>query len=92
MELNSATEISTDSEFERDPVTPQFADDNKKAVNRIQVQFFPFLLFNFNKERDLQWTLFLLLPGEAGHHRQQRSSSCFAECHCAEAETNSFGI
>ncbi|XP_031626957.1 F-actin-monooxygenase Mical isoform X3 [Contarinia nasturtii] len=38
VELNSATEISTDSEFERDPVTPQYSEDNKKAINRIQVK------------------------------------------------------
>lgn len=36
MELNSATEISTDSEFERDPVTPQYSEDSKKTT-RIQV-------------------------------------------------------
>lgn len=35
VELNSATEISTDSEFERDPVTPQYSEDKK--TTRIQV-------------------------------------------------------
>lgn len=39
VELNSATEISTDSEFERDPVTPQYLEDNKKPTTRIQVNY-----------------------------------------------------
>lgn len=38
VELNSATEISTDSEFERDPVTPHYSEDNKKPTTRIQVK------------------------------------------------------
>lgn len=43
VELNSATEISTDSEFERDPVTPQYSEDNKKPTTRIHVSILFYL-------------------------------------------------
>lgn len=52
---NSATEISTDSEFEQDPVAPPlYAEENNKKASRIQVNQlllnqsrFIFLNFNF---------------------------------------------
>lgn len=51
--MNSATEISTDSEFERDPIAPQLntSGDNNRKASRIQV----------NNQSISHFSLFLLL-------------------------------